>query len=240
MTESTGYVRAWEEFWRDAPPEPGGVLWDAPAQETVAHHLPMFEEQFDVELPLIDVGCGNGTQSRYLAQRFGRVLGVDLSHAAIARARGADRAGVAEYRQLDAANLPAVRALHAELGDANVYLRGVLHQCDSRDLPRVAEAIALLVGERGRAFVVELAEEAGRVLRGLAQGPAGPPPKLAAVFQHGIAPGEVSDQAIPALLTAARLRVLASGELPLATTESGPDGERIVLPSAWWLVARGA
>lgn len=239
MTESTGYVRAWEEYWRDAPTEPGGVFWDAPAVETVALHLPLFEAEFHPELPVLDIGCGNGTLSRHLAQHFGRVVGVDLSHAAVARARANDPAGAATYRQLDAANLPAVRALHAELGDANIYLRGVLHQCDSRDLPRVAEAIAVLVGERGRAFVVELAEEAGRVLRGLASGPAGPPPKLAAIFQHGIAPGEVSDRAVPELLSAARLHTLASGELPLATTESGPDGKLIVLPSAWWLVARG-
>ncbi|GAA4682902.1 methyltransferase domain-containing protein [Streptomyces youssoufiensis] len=240
MTESTGYVRAWEEYWRDAPTEPGGILWDAPAQHTAGLHLPLFQGEFDPELPLLDVGCGNGTQSRYLAQHFDRVIGVDLSHAAVARARADDPAGVASYRQLDAANLPAVRALHAELGDANIYLRGVLHQCDSRDLARVAEAIAVLTGARGRAFVVELAEEAGRVLRGLASGPDGPPPKLAAVFEHGIAPGEVSDRVVPDLLSAARLRCLASGELPLTTTEHAPDGTLIVLPSAWWLVTRAA
>ncbi|MFT2014258.1 class I SAM-dependent methyltransferase [Streptomyces sp. 796.1] len=240
MTESTGYARAWEEYWRDAPIEPGGVFWDAPAQETVVRQLPLFENEFDPELPVLDVGCGNGTQSRRLAEQFGQVIGVDLAHAAVARARADDSAGVASYRQLDAADLPAVRALHAELGDVNIYLRGVLHQCDSRDLPRVAEAIAVLVGDRGRAFVVELAEAAGQMLRGLAGGPAGPPPKLAAVFQHGIAPGEVSDQAVPALLRAARLNTLATGELPLNTTEYGPDGRPLTLPSAWWLVARGA
>ncbi|MFE6779750.1 class I SAM-dependent methyltransferase [Streptomyces sp. NPDC057702] len=240
MTESTGYVRAWDEYWRDAPTEPGGVLWDAPAQHTAALHLPLFAAEFNPDLPVLDVGCGNGTQSRYLTQHFGQVIGLDLSPTAVALARAADPDGAATYRQLDAANLPAVRALHAELGDANIYLRGVLHQCDAHDLPRVAEALAVLAGERGRAFVVELAEAAGRDLRELASGPAGPPPKLATVLRHGIAPGEVSDQAVPTLLSSARLDVLASGELPLTTTEYRPDGELIVLPSAWWLVARGA
>ncbi|GAA2658451.1 hypothetical protein GCM10010307_74230 [Streptomyces vastus] len=95
------------------------------------------------------------------------------------------------------------------------------------------------MGERGRAFLVELAEAAGVVLRGLAQRPEGPPAKLAPVFRHGIAPGEVSDDAVLEYLRAAGLAVFASGELPLVTTEYQGDGTRIELPSKWVVAGRG-
>jgi hypothetical protein len=94
------------------------------------------------------------------------------------------------------------------------------------------------VGERGRVFLVELAEAAGSILRGLAQSADGPPPKLAPVFRHGIAPGEVADAAVPEYLRQAGLTVLASGELPLFTTEHTSDGALIDLPSRWLVAGR--
>jgi SAM-dependent methyltransferase len=141
---------------------------------------------------MVDLGCGNGTQTRFLADRFTHVVGADLSAAALDHARLADPAGQATYRLLDAAEKTEVETLHAELGDANVYMRGVLHQVEPDDRQPLVDGLATLVGDRGRAFLVELAEAAGVILRGLAQGPGGPPAKLAPVFRHGIAPGEVA------------------------------------------------
>ncbi|GGZ67122.1 class I SAM-dependent methyltransferase [Streptomyces echinoruber] len=239
MSVTRRYREAWEGFWREAPKEEGAVFWDADPALAVGLHLPLFEPYLtDRHLPLVDLGCGNGTQTRFLAGRFPHVVGVDLAAAAVEHARRADPAGRATYRTLDAAEESEVRALHAELGDANVYMRGVLHQCQPADRRPLADAIATLVGERGRAFLVELSAAARPVLHGLAAGPAGPPPKLAPVFRHGIAPGEVADGAVPEYLRAAGLTVLASGELPLATTESGPEGTRIELPSRWLVAGR--
>lgn len=95
-------------------------------------------------------------------------------------------------------------------------------------------------GERGRVFLVELAEAAGHVLKGLARSAEGPPAKLAPVFRHGIAPGEVADAAVPEYLRSAGLDVLASGDLPLVTTERSGDGTRIELPSKWIVAGRQA
>lgn len=237
MSVTSRYREAWEGFWREAPGEPGAVFWDAEPALTVGIHLALFEPHMTAAgLPVVDLGCGNGTQTRFLADRFPRVLGADLSAAALAHARHADPAGQAEFRQVDAAEKPETQQLHAELGDVNVYMRGVLHQCEPADRQSVIDGIAALLGERGRAFVVELAEAAGPALRGLAQSAEGPPPKLAPVFAHGIAPGEVADAAVPQYVRAAGLTVLASGELPLITTEFTPDGTRIELPSKWVVV----
>ncbi|GGL81024.1 methyltransferase [Streptomyces fumigatiscleroticus] len=241
MSVTRRYRDAWEGFWREAPQEAGAVFWDAEPDRTVGRHLALFEPYLtDPGLPLVDLGCGNGTQTRFLADRFPRVVGADLSAAALDHARRADPAGQAMYRQLDAAERNAAQTLHAELGDANVYMRGVLHQCEPDDRQPLVDGVAALLGERGRAFLVELSEAAKSVLVGLARDPAGPPPKLAPVLRHGIAPGEVADAAVPAYLHGAGLTVLAAGELSLTTTEHTPDGTRIELPSAWWVVARAA
>ncbi|MEU1176987.1 class I SAM-dependent methyltransferase [Streptomyces sp. NPDC005820] len=239
MSVTMRYREAWEGFWREAPQDTGAVFWDADPKVTAALHLALFEPYVaDADLPLVDLGCGNGTQTRFLADRFPRVVGVDLAAAALDHARRADPAGRARYLLLDAAEQGAAAALHTELGDSHVYMRGVLHQCEPADRQPLADGIAALLGERGRVFLVEPSEAAGSVLGGLAQAPAGPPPKLAPIFRHGIAPGEVPDAAVPAHLEAAGLTVLASGELPLTTTESTPDGTPIELPSKWLVAGR--
>lgn len=261
MGVTSRYRDAWEGFWAEVPgEEPGEVFWDADPALTAGQHLALYEPHIEAPgLTLVDLGCGNGTQTFYLADRFPRVLGVDLSPAAIALAEtartaadsaadsaesagrdgsGDGPAGETGFRVLDATDHDAVAALRAETGDCNVYMRGVLHQSDPKDRRALADGIALLVGDRGRAFVVELAEAAGRRLARLAQSPAGPPPKLRPVFRHGIVPGAVADSDVADYFTAAGLTVLAGGELPLTTTEYEPDGSRIELPSLWLVVGR--
>ncbi|EKX66881.1 class I SAM-dependent methyltransferase [Streptomyces ipomoeae] len=239
MSVTSRYREAWEGFWREASGEPGAVFWDADPAQTAAVHLARFEPYMTAaDLPLVDLGCGNGTQTRFLAARFAQVIGADLSAAALDHARRADPDGHAAYRLLDAAEKTEAEALREDLGDANVYMRGVLHQCEPDDRGRVVENIATLLGERGRACLVELSESAKSVLMALAQSPSGPPAKLAPIFRHGIAPGEVTDAAIPEYLRAAGLTVIAGGELPLLTTEHTAEGVRIELPSRWYVAGR--
>ncbi|MBD0841653.1 MULTISPECIES: class I SAM-dependent methyltransferase [unclassified Streptomyces] len=241
MSVTSRYREAWEGFWREAPEETGAVFWDAEPALTVGLHLALFEQHLTSSaLPLVDLGCGNGTQTRFLADRFPHVVGVDLAAAAIDHARRSDPAGVATYRVFDGAEKDEAQTLHAELGDANVYVRGVLHQVEPDSRQALVDGIATLAGTRGRVFLVELSAAAKPVLMGLAQRPEGPPAKLASVFRHGIAPGEVSDDAVPEYLAAAGLSVVARGELPLVTTEYGPDGSRIELPSHWVVAGRSA
>ncbi|WP_409234218.1 class I SAM-dependent methyltransferase [Streptomyces sp. PA5.6] len=239
MSVTSRYRAAWEGFWQEAPDEPGAVFWDAEPILTAGLHLALFEPHMTTAgLPVVDLGCGNGTQTRFLADRFPRVLGVDLSAAALERARRADPADQVDFRELDAVEKSEAEQLHAEIGDANVYMRGVLHQCDPADRQPLLDGIATLLGERGRAFVVEPSEAARPVLLGLARGPAGPPPKLAPIFAHGLAPAEVADASVASYVEGAGLAVLASGELPLTTTEFTSDGTRIELPSRWLVVGR--
>src|SRR5215510_1419411 len=148
------YKDSWDSYWRDVTPRPGVAFWDSTPDHAARRELPLFSGAFDLKLPVVDVGCGNGTQTRYLADVFSRVIGVDVSEEALRGARlhhgAANGAANVEYRALDLLDGPAVRALHAEIGDANLYLRGVLHQLRAADRVPAVHHLAALLGERGR------------------------------------------------------------------------------------------
>ncbi|MEE1821897.1 class I SAM-dependent methyltransferase [Streptomyces sp. BE20] len=237
MSASERYVRAWEGFWAENTGEPGEPFWDADATLTAAPHIALFAAHVDRTLTIVDLGCGNGTQTRYLAGHFPRAVGVDLSAAAVAHARRADRDAVAEFEQLDLTDLEGVRRLGDRIGEANVYLRAVLHQSDPDDRVPVAEAVALLLGRRGRGFVVEPTAAAKAVLQQVAERPGGPPEKLRQVRKHQLRPAEVASGELPELLNEAGLEILDQGESDLAMSERHPDGTRVALPAHWFVVA---
>ncbi|MBI0298993.1 methyltransferase domain-containing protein [Streptomyces sp. PRKS01-29] len=237
MSVSERYRQAWESYWRETSDAPGDAIWDADPSLSAAPHLDLLAPHADTSLPIVDLGCGNGTQTRYLAARFGRAVGVDLSQAAVEHARRADPAG-AEYHRLSLTDAAAVADLARRLGDANVYMRAVIHQSDAADRRPVAEAVAALLGRRGRGFVVELTAESKAVLGELAASPGGPPPKLRRVFDHGLRPADAADKEVPEVLAEAGLEILADGPTALAQTEQWPDGSRVELPARWFVVSR--
>ncbi|MFJ1548954.1 methyltransferase domain-containing protein [Streptomyces sp. NPDC088246] len=240
MDVSQRYREAWEGFWSATSDAPGEAMWDADPSLSSVPHSELLLPYADTSLPVADLGCGNGTQTRYLATRFPRAIGVDLSHAAIAHARHADPDRVAEFAQLDLVDAEAVAALHERIGDTNVYMRAVIHQSEAEARPAVAAAVATMVGERGRAFVAELTPASKDVLQQVAQGPDGPPEKLRRVLDHGLKPASATEEEVPQLLRAAGLTTLAGGETVLAQTEYLPDGTRIDLPARWFVLAASA
>ncbi|MFF9092110.1 class I SAM-dependent methyltransferase [Streptomyces sp. NPDC014802] len=237
MHVSDNYRHAWESYWEKTSDAPGEAIWDAGAELTAVPHTELLLPHADASLPVVDLGCGNGTQTRYLATRFAHAVGVDLSHAAIRHARHIGEGDGVEFHQLDLTDAGAVRALHERLGDCNVYMRAVLHQSEPEARAAVAAAVAALTGTRGRAFVVELTSGSREVLRRAAQGPDGPGPKLSRVFEHGLKPADAPDEEIPRLLRAAGLEILAEGDTALAQTENLPDGSPLELPAHWFVLA---
>lgn len=237
MDVSQQYRQAWEGFWSATSDTPGEAIWDCDPSLSSEPHSALLLPYADTTLPVVDLGCGNGTQTRYLSTVFARALGVDLAHAAIAHARRADTGGVAEYEQLNLVDTVAVRALHQKIGDSNVYMRAVIHQSEPVARPAVAAAVAELMGEKGKAFVVELTPASKDVLQQAAGAPGGPPVKLRRIFDHGLKPAGATDEEVPELLRAAGLTILASGDTVLPQTELMPDGSRIDLPARWFVLA---
>jgi SAM-dependent methyltransferase len=224
---SSGYASAWESYWRDLPPRPQESIFDSEPELTAARELPLFEKYFAPDLPLVDLGCGTGTQTRFFGTRFRRVIGVDFSPTVLELS--AAYGGNVEYRRLDLRDEDAVTALHNQIGDANVYMRGILHQMETADRPVVVANIVTLIGDQGHLFDTELAAEALPIMKGLADHPDGMPPKVAAIFTHGLKPGAWGETDQPDLLIAAGLDVVTSGTSTLYSTEY-VDGSRLELP----------
>jgi SAM-dependent methyltransferase len=186
------YDRHWENFWKtvDRTGADGEVAWDAAPHLAVAEDLPRFLPFMDRSVPIVDLGCGNGRQSRYLAKYFDRVIGVDVAPSAIelARKETVEEKNV-EYRVLDAIHPEQAEAFHAEFGDVNVYIRTVLHVIQKVDRPKFAQSLKTMLGERGVLYQTELTSKAFNHLRSLpVKGKMGLPPLVERVVEHGPIP----------------------------------------------------
>ena len=150
--------QAWERYWAEIGSTGAGgqVLWDADVRAELDATVGRLRVHGDLSLPIVDLGCGNGRQARTLAAYAPRVVGLDAAESAVRRAADeSEDVPNAEFRVADAAEPGLGESLHAELGDANVHLRGVLHVVDDAHRPAVVENIAALLGDRG---VVHLCE----------------------------------------------------------------------------------
>ena len=234
MTDRADHYRSvWESYWGTLSGASGEAFWDSDPAFGAAIDLPRFEGHADRGLPLVDVGCGNGTQTRFFAQHFQRVIGVDVSEEAVARAARANPAPGVEYRALDVLKPAQARALHDELGDVNVYVRAVLHTFLPPDRPPAVASLHTLLGRRGTLFLLELAPTAEGYFHSLITRYGAPPPGLAKVLQHGITPATFGPGDVDALFGEDRFQVLGAGEGAIRTTHALPDGGHAEVPAIY-------
>lgn len=230
MTTASRYQTIWENYWKSLSGAPDEIFWDVPPQEAAAQDLAVFAEHVDPLLPMIDIGCGNGTQTRFLAEHFPTVIGTEISAHALAIATENDPNSQVRYRLLDLLDPHAVTALHDEAGDANLYVRTVLHQLDPSDHAAAVAGIAELIGDQGVATIVELSSTAEPFLADLLDRPE-PPPPLARVLQHEITPGLLDEHDIGTLFPPDRFAVLATGSTAIHTCYSTPDTGQVMVPA---------
>lgn len=112
-----------------------------------------------VEDDVLDVGCGTGTLTRFLAARGHRVTGIDISTRAIERAQEAHGT---DERDLDVEfRVGDVLALDGEDGPyATVVDSGTFHVFERRRRSEYADAIGSVLAPGGRAFVLAFGEYA--------------------------------------------------------------------------------
>lgn len=156
-------LTAWDQYWGNirSTGASGDVLWDSGSDHELKGYLPTLA-QLDPALPVVDVGCGNGSFTRLLAQHFPHALGLDYSANAVERAR-LESAGIttASFAVCDmtAPDAPQTVATALEAagwaGDANVFIRGVLHVLDRDGRATLAANLLPVVGTHGGVFLAE-------------------------------------------------------------------------------------
>lgn len=149
---------AWEGYWRGirTTGRSGDVLWDAGSRTERAQYSDAVAAHFDPALPVIDVGCGNGTQARWLAGHFSSVLGIDVSAGAVEKARKeAEGIQNADFMVMDAAGADGGERLLERVGPANVFVRGVFHVLKPDKQASMAANLRTAIGSSGRVFLAE-------------------------------------------------------------------------------------
>jgi SAM-dependent methyltransferase len=237
MTSSNRYLTSWEGFWSTLSGSPGEVFWDADPAHAAQQDLPLFQEYADRQLPLIDLGCGNGTQTRFLADHFARVIGTEISPAAVEIARTKHAAPNVSYRVLDVLSPDDAQVLHEEIGDANVYMRAVLHQLSPADHATAVQSIERLLGRKGVLYLVELSSAAEPYFAQLIK-QYGLPTGLARVFQHEITPGMVNENDLEVLFPPNRFTLLRTGPSHIHTVHTLPTGEVVKVPAFYAILRR--
>jgi SAM-dependent methyltransferase len=159
---------AWDRFWSGVKTTgaTGDVLWDSGSDHELQGYLGRLRLHLDPELPVVDIGCGNGSFTRQLARHFPHAVGVDVSPHAVRRAE-TESNGLpnVSYSVRDmtapgagsrlAEKLHALGAGGAPGGGANVFIRGVLHVLGERDRCALAENVRAITGANGHVFLAE-------------------------------------------------------------------------------------
>ncbi|HSK76787.1 MAG TPA: class I SAM-dependent methyltransferase [Thermoanaerobaculia bacterium] len=235
------YEKQWDSYWRtvDSTGQGGQVLWDNVPERAAAEDLIRFKRHVDdSSLPLLDIGCGNGRQTRFLARHFQKVVGVDISAAAVELARRETaRETNVEYRLLDGTNPRQALELHEELGDCNIYMRGVFHCVQQKDRPAFVRSLEILLGERGGLYLIELQHGALSVLRKVPGNTSSGLPKLVHnVVKHGIRPIGFNPKDREVYYPESRWRILGEGHEVAINTVLLADGQEIQVPASYLIL----
>ncbi|WP_127506591.1 class I SAM-dependent methyltransferase [Actinoplanes solisilvae] len=232
-------TRAWERYWdgisRLGPD--GDVLWDADEPAEAEMLAAMLSRHADPGLPMVDLGCGSGRQVHALTKFGSRVIGIDGSAAAVARA-GSGAAVV--FRVADIASGGLGERLHDEIGDANVHIRGVLHVLDDDARRAVAANIAALLGERGTLYLCETNHTGDPLDYLLDQGarPTRLPPLVHRLIRAGVrAPRRFGPEEVAQVFPAGGWETVEQGATEVYGIPLEPGGPVQRIP-AWYAVVR--
>lgn len=233
---------AWDRYWAGVSSlgPRGDVLWDADEPAETEILAAALDRHADPGLPMVDLGCGSGRQAYTLAGFASRVIGIDGSAAAVARATGPDSGSGVTFRVADIASAGLGERLHDEIGDANVHIRGVLHVLDDASRQAVAGNIAALLGERGTLYLCETNHTGDPLDYLLDQGarPTRLPPLVHRLIRAGVrAPRRFGPEEVTQIFPADAWLVAEQGATEVYGVPLEPGGPVQRIP-AWYAVVR--
>ena len=213
------------------------ALWDVSAEEAVMIDQKYFEKVFQRNLPLIDLGCGTGTQTVYLSSMYESVLGVDASSEAISVAREmyGGKEGIA-FDVLDGTDMPKAKSIHDRFGDMNIYMRGVLHQIKEEDISAFRKSLRTLLGKQGHLYCIEVSDKI-REHFNTSEGSFNKlPQRMQQVFISNLPPKGLSLSNISKYFPDDKFKVILSGEARLNTNIQYSNEVPIYIPAVFVLI----
>jgi SAM-dependent methyltransferase len=237
---------AWNRFWASIQRTgaDGEVIWDAASTGELdrvrAHAL----EYMARDLPIVDIGCGHGRFSRLLAGSFPTVLGIDISAHAVRRAE--EESGEADNltcRVLDASAAGAGQKLFEELGEANVFMRGVFHVFDAGQRERAVANLRDIAGRRGAVYFAETNYPGDPLDQLVAQGAtatAMPEPLRKCVAAGMKPPRHFGEAQLAALFPPAYWETLKSGPMTMHGVPLTTKGDFEPIPSFYAIARQSA
>ncbi|NES71946.1 MAG: hypothetical protein F6K24_45475, partial [Okeania sp. SIO2D1] len=126
--------------------------------------------------------------------------------------------------------------LHQRVGDANIYVRGVLHQIQHPDRPLVAQQLQTLLGKKGILYLIELAPAAHDLLEQFVQKQE-VPSGLHKVLENQITPGGISPEDLRSLFPAPEFHLIDAGAA-LMPMNAIVKGVPVELPAQYAVITR--
>ena len=237
-------AKAWDRFWSGIrrTGQKGEVLWDTEDPRESEEVLRHVGATFAPDLPVIDIGCGNGRFTRLLAARYSKVVGLDVSSHAVERAREESR-GIENlsFHVADISMPYSLRWLADELGDANIFMRGVLHVLDPKRRALAIENMRVTLGARGVLYLSESSIDGDPLDHMVLQGatPTYLPEPIRRVISAGVRPpSRFGDTEVRAYFPASAWEILESGPTVMYTLPLRTPDQIEALPSFYALVRR--
>lgn len=227
------YGKYWDQYYLNTySKRKEKALWDVDADLAAALDLAAMQTYFQHPLPILDLGCGTGQQTAFLATKFERAVGVDVSSEAIKIAQKNYESQInARFEVLDVTDTTGAVKLQQAEGYFNVYMRGLLHQIKEHDLPSFHQVMATLLGKHGRLFCVEV----GTNIRAYFQQSSTPfsklPARMQQVFLSNLPPRGLSTKNVQEYFPPDQFRILDHGEDALRTNLKFQDGSSIEIPA---------
>lgn len=226
------YAENWNEYYRRNYLQSGSkALWDVAPEHAVAEDREQFAHAFDPALPVIDLGCGTGEQAAFLRKVYPRVIGVDVAGVAVGMAVKRHQRDGLTFQALDATDPNQAAALHAMIGDANVYMRGVVHQILPEDLANFRQTINTMIGQQGCCYFNEVAANIREYFAESSDRFAELPVRMQNVFLSNLPPRGVDPARLEDHFPDSAFSVSASAEDKLATNLRFRNGSPIFIPS---------
>ncbi|EPD97326.1 class I SAM-dependent methyltransferase [Streptomyces albus] len=230
---------SWEEYWhgvRTGRLEEPPWNWDPErAADCYLSQREALGDAFDPSLLLIDLGCGDGSLTRYLARTHTRVLGVDVSESALDQARRQNPAPNVRYQRFDITDEAAARELHRRQGDAHIHLRGVVHSIAPADRKAALASLAVLAGESGTVFDIELSPALDAAQAETVRAHGQLPDRMEHVGDSGLRAQRLTASELAELYEGAGFAVRAGGEYSGRSSMRMPDGSCFVYPMVYVL-----